>query len=104
MTSAIKVFCSKVYDAIISVHDINNNVFFSRERFWFKLNNLGLTLSLAMKFYANMAKELKLKVRKFQGLIPTFIEVRGEKLVRESFCSTSPAAPPHPPSHPPNFE
>ena len=28
-----------------------------------------------------MAKELKLKVRKIFGLIPTFVEVAGEKLV-----------------------
>ena len=28
-----------------------------------------------------MTKELKLKVRKFLGLIPTFLEIRGEKLV-----------------------
>ena len=34
-----------------------------------------------MKFYASVAKGLKLKVRKFWGLIPTFVEVTGEKLV-----------------------
>ena len=36
----------------------------------FKFNKLGLALSIA----------LKLKVRKFYGLIPMFIEVIGEKL------------------------
>ena len=36
---------------------------------------------MALKFKANVAKELKLKVRKFLGLIPTFVEVTGEKLV-----------------------
>ena len=37
--------------------------------FWFKFNNLELTLSMVMKFDASVAKELKLKVRKFWGLI-----------------------------------
>ena len=45
----------------------------------FKLNNLGLTLGMALKFYASMAKRLKLKVRKFLGLIPTFVKVTGVK-------------------------
>ena len=40
-----------------------------------------LTLDLALKFYINVAKGFKLKVRKFLGLIPTFLEVTGEKLV-----------------------
>ena len=35
-------------------------------------------------------KGLKLKVRKFLGLIPTFIEITGEKLVGGTFL------PPHP--------
>ena len=33
-----------------------------------------------------MAKGLELKVRKFWGLIPTFVEVTGEKLVGVTFC------------------
>ena len=49
--------------------------------FWFKLDNLGLALGMALKFYANVAQRFKLKVRKFQGLIHTFVEVTGEKLV-----------------------
>ena len=36
---------------------------------------------MALKFYTSVAKESKLKVRKFFGLIPTFVEVTGEKLV-----------------------
>ena len=32
-------------------------------------------------FYASVRKGLKLKVRKFWGLIRTFVEVTGEKLV-----------------------
>ena len=36
---------------------------------------------MALKFYINMAKRLKLIVKNFCGLIPTFLEVTGEKLV-----------------------
>ena len=41
---------------------------------------------MALKFYTSVAKELKLKVRKFWGLIPTFGEVTGEKLVEGLFA------------------
>ena len=34
-----------------------------------------------LKFSNSVAKGLKLKVKKFVGLIPTFVEVTGEKLV-----------------------
>ena len=51
----------------------------------FKFNNLGLALGLNLKFYTSVAKGLKLKVRKFLGLIPTFVEVTGEKLVGWEF-------------------
>ena len=44
-------------------------------------NNLGLALGTKLKSYTSVAKGLKLKVRKFWGLIPTFVEVTGEKLV-----------------------
>ena len=46
-----------------------------------KFNNLGLALGTNLKFYTSVAKELKLKVRKFWGLIPTFVEITGGKLV-----------------------
>ena len=50
---------------------------------WFKLNNWqGLALGTNLKFYTSVGIKLKLKVRKFWGLIPAFIEVTGEKLVR----------------------
>ena len=35
-------------------------------------SSLGLILGVALKFYSSVAKELKLKVRKFGGLIPAF--------------------------------
>ena len=34
-----------------------------------------------LKFYASVTKGLNIKVRKFRGLVPTFLEVTGEKLV-----------------------
>ena len=46
----------------------------------FRLNNLGLTIGATLKFYTSMTKGLKLNVRKFWGLNPTFVEVIGEKL------------------------
>ena len=48
---------------------------------WFKFTNLGLSLGIALKFYTNVAKELKLKVRKFFGIIITLVEVMGGNLV-----------------------
>ena len=39
-----------------------------------------------MKFYTSVAKGLKLKGRKFWGLIPTFVEITEEKLVEVNMC------------------
>ena len=47
----------------------------------FKFNNLGLARGMALEFYTSVAKGLKQKVTKFWGLITTFVEVTGEKLV-----------------------
>ena len=44
------------------------------------------SLGMALKFYTSVAKVLKLKVRMFWGLIPTFVEVTWEKLVRGRFA------------------
>ena len=46
----------------------------------FKFNNLGLALK------ANVAKRLKIESRKFWGLILTFVQVTGEKLVGGPFA------------------
>ena len=48
---------------------------------WFKSNDLGLVLGTPLMFYTSVEKGLKLKVRKFWGLVPTFVEVTGGKLV-----------------------
>ena len=44
---------------------------------------MGLAVGMALKFYTSVAKRLKIKARKFLGLIYTFVEVTGGKLVRE---------------------
>ena len=48
---------------------------------WLKFNNLRLALGVALKFYTSVTKGLKLKIRKFWGLISTFVEVIEGKLV-----------------------
>ena len=49
-----------------------------------------MALGTNLKFYTNVAKGLKLKVRRFWGLIPMFVEVTGKKLVGNLFGSPSP--------------
>ena len=53
---------------------------------WFKFNNLGLLEGMAFIFYTSVEKGLKLKVRKFLGLIPTFAEVTDETMVGGLFA------------------
>ena len=59
--------------------------------YWFKFNNLGLALSMTLKFYTSVSKGLKLKVRKFWKLSATFIDVTGKKLVGEVFLPPPPS-------------
>ena len=47
---------------------------------------------MALKFYASLAKGLKLKVRKCFGLTPTFVEVTWEKLVNGVFLHPPPSS------------
>ena len=56
----------------------------------------GLTLSIALKFYASVAKGLKLKVKRFWGIIATFVEVTGETMAGGPFCAPLPLNPHHP--------
>ena len=60
---------------------------------WFRFNNLGLALGTNWEFYTSVAKGLKLKVRKFLGLIPTFAEMTGEKLVGGGLFGHTPPPP-----------
>ena len=52
---------------------------------WFKFSNMGLALSMTLKFYTSMEKGLKLKIRNCWWLIPTLAEIKGEKLVGRPF-------------------
>ena len=81
-----------IITSILSEFDLKN-CFFDRWS-WFWFNNLGLALGTSLKFYTSVAKGLKLK---FWVLIPTFVEVTGEKLVGAAFLSPPPSPPPPPP-------
>ena len=70
--------------------DLTRKTMFFEGWSWFKFSNLGLALGMTLKFYTSVAKELKLKARKFWGLILTFVEVTGEKLVGCIFASPLP--------------
>ena len=61
---------------------------------WFKFNNVRLALGMNLKFHTSVAKELKLKVRKFWELVLTNVEV-----TRENLVGILPSPPP-PPSLP----
>ena len=43
-----------------------------------KFNNLGLALSVALKFYTSVTKELKIKTKKVLVVISLIVEVSGE--------------------------
>ena len=66
--------------------DLTRKLLFLEGWSWFKFNNLGLALGMNLKFYARVAKGLKLKVRRFYSLAPTFVVVTGEKLVGGLFA------------------
>ena len=61
---------------------------FFEESSLFKFYNLGLAVDMALKFSTSAAKRLKLKVKKFEGLVPT------EKLEGDFYALHQP--PPHP--------
>ena len=54
---------------------------FFEEWSWFKFNSLGLALGMTLKSYTDVTKGLTLKVKRFLGLIPAFVEVAEKKLV-----------------------
>ena len=61
--------CSIFIEVITSLckDSTRKNTFFERWS-WFKFNNLGLALSMTLKFYSSVGKGLKLKVRKIFGV------------------------------------
>ena len=44
-----------------------------------------LGLGMALKLYTAVAKGLRVKVRHFEGLISTFVEIIGEELIGSLF-------------------
>ena len=54
---------------------------FCKHRSVFNFNNFRLALGMVLKFYSSITKGLKLKIKKSAGLILTFREVKGGKLV-----------------------
>ena len=48
---------------------------------WVQVQYVWLALGMALNFLKSVTNGLKLKVRKFLGLIPTFVKATGEKLV-----------------------
>ena len=77
--------------SVLSGFDQKNRIF---ERWsWLKFSNLKLALGTNLKFYTSVVKRLKLKVRKFLGPIPTFVEVTGEKLEGGAFLFPPTPAP-----------
>ena len=83
-----------ITSAILSGLDQKNHLF--EEQSWSKFNNLGLALGIALTFFSSMAKGLKLKVRNFGGLVPTFVEVTREKQVGSLFEPHPPPSAPYP--------
>ena len=81
-------------EVIMIFKDVTKKPFF-RGWSWLNLNNLGLALGIAFKFYTSVAKGLKLKVTKFWGLILTSVEITGKNLVERSY---SPPPSPHNPN------
>ena len=63
---------------------------------WFKGLALALALALGtnLKLYTSVAKRLKLKIRKFWGLVRTFGEVTEETLVGRGGGSAPPSPSP----------
>ena len=47
-------------------------------------------VGIAMKFCTRVAKAIKLKVKKFWGLVPSFVEVIGKKLIGGTFLPFCP--------------
>ena len=63
---------------------------FFEEWSWFKFNNLGLAPGMTLTFNNTVVKGLRLKVRQFWELFPTFVEATGEKLLDGPFAPSHP--------------
>ena len=77
----LKHFNERSYHSLSFIRIWPEEILFLRSGLDSKFNNSGLVLGMALKFYASVVKKLKLKVRKFLELVPTFVEITEEKLV-----------------------
>ena len=59
---------SNIGNSSIDMGEVIIKTSFFEEWSWFKFNDLGLALGIALKFYTSVAKGLKVKVKKFWGL------------------------------------
>ena len=106
----IKVFWNRGYVVMISVHSVTNKIllrdsnYIVDEFMWPKFDNscismhflnflrnalgsssiIGTGTRYGLKFYTSVDKGLELKVKRFWELIPTFLEVVGEKLIKKT--------------------
>ena len=63
---------------ILSYKDLSRKINFVEVRFKFNFNNFRVVLGIRLKLCTSAEKGLQLKLRKFYGLIGTFLEVTGE--------------------------
>ena len=75
--------------------DLTRSTAFFERWSWFKFNNLGLALGMALKLYISMAKGLT-GTGKLKG--------KTVKLLGGPFCNTPPLPHHHHPHHPPRPE
>ena len=68
-------------------HNLNSKITFFEGRSWFKFNDSRLAQVMALTFSTSVGKVLKLTVTEVWRMIPTFVEVIGEKLVRMPFAT-----------------
>ena len=70
---------------------MTRNINFLKGCSWFKFNNLGLAIGMALNFYTSVVKWIKLRVRKIWELIFTFAEGTWEKRVGKPSHTLSPS-------------
>ena len=64
----VNVVMGPKFDNSSIYKDLNKKINFFEGYCWFKFNNLGLALGMALKFYASVTSFLKLKLTKYSLL------------------------------------
>ena len=81
-----KVITTSIYQ------DLTRKNTFFEEWHWFKFNDLGQAQGTNLKSHISLKKGLRLKVRMFGGLNPTFVDITREKMVEGPFYPLHPHA------------